>query len=293
MTQSNDQNGRSEFDKKNVAIGGACLVLTVIGFALVSNRLLDIGGIANEQGFSVEERNEKAKRNDESYAQHSTGATRVGWFGSDFDCNHDAVVEEVREYVACRFLMTCSDAGFSNLSQITKLDAVGMRKWFDEYQSRKTREGVAKTVNATEAELRWGRNTIAKVTDDQRVIYGTFPKLFTSARTLTDDVNPASKKYFCRMTFSYDPAMVLAWYDYATRTSLIRDNLFMTSVNASTQKNPDFDMLDTTTQVWLKTNNIPQKAASNPPATAKFTVQPSSDGRFAVDVSYVTPPGGD
>jgi len=276
---------------KRALINGSCLVLTVVGLALVSNRLLDMVDIANEQGLSVEERKDKARRNDESYVQPSV--TRVGWFGNDYDCNHDAVVEEVREYVACRFLMNCSGAGFSNLTQITKLDVAGITRWFDEYQRRETEKGIAKTVNPTEAELRWGRNTIAKLSDDQRVIYGTFPKLFERARILTDDVNPTSKKYFCRMTFSYDPAMILSWYDYATRTSLIQDTVFMAGVNASNQKNPNFDMLDTTTQVWMKTNNIQQKATSNPPAIAKFTVQPSSDGRFAVDVSYVTPPGGD
>lgn len=291
MTQSDSK--QTNTIPSRAWLKGACLVLTVVGLALVSNRLLDIADVANEQGLSVEERKDKARRNDESYTQPSSGLTRVGWFGSDYDCGHDAVVEEVREYVACRFLMNCSGAGFSNFTQIRKLDIAGIRKWFDEYQRRETEKGIAKTVNATEAELRWGRNTIAKVSDDQRVIYSTFPKLFADARILTDDVNPTSKKYFCRMTFRYDPAMILAWYDYATRTSLIQDNVFMAGVNASTQKNPNFDMLDTTTQVWLKTNNIQQKAASNPPAIAKFTVQPSSDGRFAVDVSYVSPPGGD
>lgn len=291
MTQPDNHQTRAT--SKRTLITGSCLVLTVIGLALVSNRLLDMADLANEQGMSVEERKDKARRNDESYVQHSSEVTRVGWFGSDYDCSHDAVVEEVREYVACRFLMNCTGAGFSNLGQITKLGDAGIRRWFDEYQRRETEKGVAKAVNPTEAELRWGRNTIARLSDDQRVIYGTFPKLFERARILTDDVNPTSKKYFCRMTFSYDPGMILAWYDYATRTSLIRDNVFMAGVNASTQKNPNFDMLDNTTQVWLKTNNIEQKAASNPPATAKFTVQPSSDGRFAVDVSYVSPPGGD
>lgn len=279
--------------RRSVVINGACLILAVVGLGLVSNRLLDMAGVADEQGLSIEKRKDKARRNDESYVQHSTEVTRIGWFGNDYDCNHDAVVEEVREYVACRFLMNCSGAGFSNLGQITKLGEAGIRRWFDEYQRRETEKGVAKAVNPTEAELRWGRNTIAKLSDDQRVIYSTFPKLFERARIVTDDVNPTSKKYFCRMTFSYDPAMILSWYDYATRTSLIQDTVFMAGVNASTQKNPNFDMLDTTTQVWLKTNNIQQKAASNPSAIAKFTVQPSSDGRFAFDVSYVTPPGGD
>lgn len=283
----------SSENKLPTIIRGTCLVLTVVGLALVSNRLLDMADVASEQGLSIEERKDKARRNDETYAQPSSGVTRIGLFGRDYDCGHEAVVEEVREYVTCRFLMTCSGAGFSNFAQIKKLDAAGIRRWFDEYRLRETEKGIAKTVNATEAELRWGRNTIAKLSDDQRVIYSTFPKLFERAQILTDDINPTSKKHFCRMTFSYDPAMILSWYDYATRTSLIQDNVFMAGVNASTQKNPNFDLLDTTTQVWLKTNNIQQKAASNPPAVAKFTVQPSSDGRFAVDVSYVTPPGGD
>jgi hypothetical protein len=293
MSEQNNRESKTGSTAQVITVNVVYTVTTLVGLALISNHLLDKANAANDRGLSVDKHIEKAKRNDESYAQQYNGLTRIGWFGTDYDCSNNAVVEEVREYVACRFLMTCSGAGFTDFKQVAKLDSAGISRWFEAYQRREIENGTAKTINPTEAELRWGRNTIAKIADDQRLIYNTFSKLFNNARVMTDDVNPATKKYLCRMTFNYDSSMVLPWYDYVTRTNLLRNKGFMAGVNASLQKNPDFDMVDTTTQVWLRTNSIEQKAASNPPATATYTVQPSSDGRFSVDISHVTLPGGD
>lgn len=62
--------------KTSQYINGACLILAVVGLGLVSNRLLDMGGVAEEPGLSTDERKEKARRNQEGWdrsAQRSSG----------------------------------------------------------------------------------------------------------------------------------------------------------------------------------------------------------------------------
>jgi hypothetical protein len=57
---------------KAIVITGACLILTIVGLALVSNRLLDMAGVADERGLSIDERKEKAHRNGADYNASST-----------------------------------------------------------------------------------------------------------------------------------------------------------------------------------------------------------------------------
>lgn len=83
MTLPNNDKSKATSERKGVIIAGACLVLTIIGLALVSNRLLDMTGVADERGFSVEERKEKARRNDAEYGKTSSGMSMfnpIGWF---------------------------------------------------------------------------------------------------------------------------------------------------------------------------------------------------------------------
>ncbi len=64
--------------KLQATIAVACAVLIVVGLSLVSNRLLDLAGIANERGLSVEERKDKARRNQDEWNQGKS-SKGSGW----------------------------------------------------------------------------------------------------------------------------------------------------------------------------------------------------------------------
>lgn len=71
--------------RRAMAINGVCIVLGIVGLSLVSNRLLDMVSVAGERGLSIEERKEKAQRNNEEYRNGIGGSTwrLAGWFSRD------------------------------------------------------------------------------------------------------------------------------------------------------------------------------------------------------------------
>lgn len=82
-----------------VIINGACVVLAVVGLALVSNRLLDMAGIANEQAMSVDERKEKAQNNQDQWEQTSWQERRSSGVVATKMCGDSDVLTKVKKLI--------------------------------------------------------------------------------------------------------------------------------------------------------------------------------------------------
>lgn len=294
MTQPNKDKGQSGFDWKGVTISGTCLFLTLIGLALVSNRLLDMGEIADERGLSVEERKKKASRNDAEYggAYGSANLSRVGWFSSDkYDCENKSVTEEVKNQIACKKLMDCSFFGFGGLGGVSAASPTQIASRIDAYRERETTKLIGRMTNPSDAEVRWVKNLVGKLADNQQAILRSLPTLFSNVRVKTDDLNPDISKYICRMEFRYDQSIVMPWWDHNIRMELTKDSNAMFVAVDQLKKNPNADYLTMVTNVALESNGIPQKARETITSVATFSVQPSKDGPFVVEVIDVPLPG--
>ena len=294
MTQPNNEEGQSGFDWKGVAISGICLFLTLIGLALVSNRLLDMGGVADERGLSVEERKEKASRNDAKYEGEygSANLNRVGWFTNDkYDCENKAVIEEVKNQIACKKLMDCSFFGFRGVGDVAAAKSTEIVSRIDAYREREITKLIGRMTNSSDAEVRWVKNLVGKLADNQQAMLRSFPTLFSRVRVRADDLNPDISKYICKMEFRYDQSIVMPWWDHNIRMQLTKDSNTMFVAVDQLKKNPNADYLTMVTNVTLESNGIPQKAREAITSVATFSVQPSKDGLFVVEVTDVPLPG--
>lgn len=294
MTQPDNDQLKANSKLSTVLINGSCLVLAVIGFALVSNRLLDITGVATEQGLSVEERKEKANRNDAEYerAYASANLSQVGWFSSGkYDCENKFVIEEVKNQIACKKLMDCSFFGFAGLGDVAAASPAQIASRIDTYREREITKLIGRMTNPTDAEVRWVKNLVGKLADNQQAMLRSLPTLFSNVRARTDDFNPDISKYICRMEFRYNQSIVMPWWDHNIRMQLTKDSNTMFVAVDQLKKNPNADYLTMVTNVTLESNGIPQKARETIASVATFSVQPSKDVPFVVEVTDVPLPG--
>lgn len=294
MTQPNDEKGQSGIDRRSVAISGICLLLTIIGLALVSNRLLDMTGAADAQSLSVDERKEKARRNDAEYegVYGSANLSQVGWFSGDkYDCANKSVIEEVKNQIACKKLMDCSFFGFGGLAEVSATGPTQIASRIDAYREREATKLIGRMTNPSDAEVRWVKNLVGKLADNQQAMLRSLPTLFSNVRVRTDDLNPDISKYICKMEFRYDQSIVMPWWDHNIRMQLTKDSNTMFVTVDQLKKNPNADYLTMVTNVTLESNGIPQKAREMVDSVAIFSVQPSKDSPFAVEVTDVPLPG--
>lgn len=81
-------------------INGACLVLIIVGLALVANRLLDKFGLADEPGLTIDQRKEKAQRNQHEWNEtKERDARRTSLSDASKMCPDRAVIETAKELI--------------------------------------------------------------------------------------------------------------------------------------------------------------------------------------------------
>lgn len=279
---------------RNVAVNGACLILAVVGLGLVSNRLLDMTGSANEAGLSVDDRKEKAQRNNAEYAETygSPKIDPISWFSREkYDCENKAVIEEVKNQIACTQLFTCSTHGFTNLTEVQTAGPPGIKSRIDAFRDRENKNAVKRMTNPTEAELKWSTRMVANVADDHQSVLMTFPGLFKNVRSAASDFSPNISKYTCRMEFQYDPSIIVPMWRMKYRADALRDQNALFLANEQLKKDPNSDYISSLTEAALRMNGIPEKAQRATKSVATFTVQPSKNQPFVVEVTDIPLPG--
>jgi hypothetical protein len=281
-------------DKRRIVVNGACLVLAVVGLGLVSNRLLDMAGAANEAALSVDERKEKAQRNNAEYAETygSPKIDPVSWFSREkYDCENKVVIDEVKNQIACTGLFTCSIHGFANLSEVEAAGPAGIKSRIESFRDRENKTAAKRMTNPTEAELKWSARMVANVADDHQSVLMTFPGLFKNVRSAASDFNPNISKYTCRMEFQYDPSIVVPLWRMKYRADALRDQNALFLANEQLKKDPNSDYISSLTEAALRMNGIPEKAQRATKSAATFTVQPSKNQSFVVEVTDIPLPG--
>ncbi len=272
----------------------SCLALTIVGLALVSNRLLDMAAFANEPGFSIHERKEKAHHNDMNYKQTSEHPeiNPISWFAREkYDCENDPVIEEAKNQIACSKIFGCGAYGFANLSEVVSAGPSGIDARSNAFRERENKNAIARMTNPTEADLRFSARLVANVADDHRKILLTFPGLFKSVRSVATDFNPNISKFTCRMEFQYDPSIVLPWWRMKFRLDLMRDENVVFVAGEKSKTDPNSDYISSLTEAALRANGIQEKAQRPTTSVATFTVQPSNSKPFVMELTSFAFPG--
>lgn len=289
---------QSPMDKKSArasVINGACVVLAVVGLGLVSNRLLDMAGIANERGFSVEERKEKAERNNTEYAEmyDAPNLTPASWFSTDkFDCENQRVIEAFKNKMACDVLLQCNLFGFRTLADVASASQSQILKKVEEHRLQNRATMLAPIPNPTEAQLAWVGKQLDKTAEDEKAILLNLPKTFGDFRSINDDFNPAVSKYRCRAQFRYNVDLVRALWDNTLRSQLANDPLTMAVTHEELRKNPQSDHLQFQLDLTMKAKGISAEVEQNAPQTVIFTVQQSRQGDLDIEILKMAFPGG-
>ena len=275
-------------------VNGTCLVLVVVGLGLVSNRLLDIAEAANEAGLSGGERKEKAQRNNEAYAETygSPKIDPVSWFSREkYDCENKAVIDEVKNQIACTKLINCSTHGFANLSEVEAAGPAVIKSRLEVFRERETANATKRMTNPTDAELRWSARLVSNVASDQEKVLTSFPGMFRNIKSVATDFNPNISRYSCRMEFQYSPAVVVPIWRMKYRLDAVRDQNATFLATEYFKKDPNSDYLAGLTEAALRTNGIYERAQRTTNSVATFTVQPSSKEPFVVEVTDTPLPG--
>lgn len=280
--------------KRRIVVNASCLIFALVGLGLVSNRMLDIAGVANEAGLSIDERKEKARRDNAEYAENP-GAPKVdpiAWFSPDkYDCENKAVIEEVKSQLACTQLFKCSVHGFASLSEVEAAGPVGIKSRTEAFRERESKNAVTRMTNPTEGDLRWSARMVASVADDHQRLLMTFPGLFKDLRSAASDLNPNISKYTCRMEFQYDRSIVVPFWRMKFRSDALQDQSALFLNNEQLKKDPNSDYISALTETALRVNGILEKAQRSIRSVATFTVQPSRNKPFIVEVMDVPIPG--
>lgn len=80
---------------RTTLINGACLVLIIVGLALVANRLLDKFGLVDESGLTIDQRKEQAQRNQHEWNDSKERSHRLLSDASKM-CPDRAVIETAK-----------------------------------------------------------------------------------------------------------------------------------------------------------------------------------------------------
>jgi len=265
-------------------INGACFMLAIIGLALITNRLLDRAGFANEAALSQDERKEKAHRNQAEYDQAEIKATKIGWFSSSkYDCENPQVQERVQEIIACETLLSCKTLGltFTQAKAMTKQQVIDKLDALYEPEVAAAAKRVTTNLN-----LPLIRKGLKQMLDGERDVLLTYPSLFQNVRALTDDYNESVSRYSCRMSFKYNQNVYVPFWKVVLRTQYSKDPTTSAVADDMARKNPDLDYIGNLVNVQMKLLGIAAKSQSPEPKAADFTVQPSGDS-FVVEVKNI------
>ncbi|NGX96097.1 MAG: hypothetical protein G4V63_12995 [Candidatus Afipia apatlaquensis] len=256
--------------------------------------MLDIAGAANDTGFSVDERKEKAQRNSETYAETygSPKIDLVSWFSREkYDCENPAVIAEVKNQIACTKLINCSTHGFANLSEVEAAGPVVIKSRIEVFRERETANATKRMTNPTDAELRWSARLVFNVASDQENVLTSFPGMFRNIKSVATDFNPNISRYSCRMEFQYNPAVVIPIWRMKYRLDAVRDQNATFLATEYFKKDPNSDYLAGLTEAALRANGVYERAQRTTASVATFTVQPSNKAPFVVDVTDTSLPG--
>lgn len=286
-----DDTGRK---RRSVAVNGACLVLAVLGLGLVSNRLLDMTGSANEAGLSVNDRKDKAQRNNADYVE-TYGTPKldpISWFSREkYDCENKTVIDEVKNQIACTRLFNCASYGFNSLPDVEAAGPSGIKSRVDAFRERENKNAVNRMTNPTDAELRFSAKTVANVANDHERVMMTLPGLFKNVRSMAADFNPNISKYTCRMEFRYDPAIVVPIWTMTYRLEALRDQNTVFVAGEQLKKDSNADYLSLMVETALRANQVQQRAQEVRTSVTTFTVQPSNNKPFVVEITELPFPG--
>ena len=269
---------------KHTIANGACLVLVVVGLALISNRLLDRNGLADAASLSQDERKEKAHRNQVDYDQQYGKATKASWFSSGkYDCENPQVQEKVQQIIACETFLSCKMLGLT----FTQAKAMTKQEVTDKFDALYEPEvaAAAKRVT-TNLNLPLIRKALKQMLDGERDVLLTYPTLFQNVRALTDDYNENISRYSCRMIFNYDRNVYVPLWKVALRTQYSKDPTTSAVADDMARKKTDFDYIGNLVDVQMQLLGIAAKSQSPESKAADFTVQPSGDS-FVVEVRNI------
>ncbi|EGP09378.1 hypothetical protein CSIRO_0916 [Bradyrhizobiaceae bacterium SG-6C] len=256
--------------------------------------MLDIAGAANDTGFSVDERTEKAQRNNEAYAETygSPKIDPVSWFSREkFDCENKTVIEEVKNQIACTKLFGCAAYGFNNLSEVEAAGSSGIKSRVDAFREKAYQAAIKRMTNPTEAELRFSAKMVANTASDHQRVLMAFPNLFQNVRSAASDFNPNISKYTCRMEFRYDPAIVIPIWTMTYRLEAMRDQNTVFVAGEQLKRDSNSDYISMLVDAALRTNGVQERSQRDKTYVATFTVQPSNNKPFVVEVTDLPFPG--
>ncbi|MBN9602598.1 MAG: hypothetical protein J0G33_06675 [Afipia felis] len=222
----------------------------------------------------------------------SASTSYAGWFSSDrYDCENAAVLNEVKNKIACEGLLKCTQLGFPDLEAIKSTSPDKISAMFISRRKQQVDAGLARMTNPTEAEIRWGKNYINSIVDDEHAIIMSFQNLFLDAQSFTDDFNPNISRYSCRLTFRYNPAVFVPLWDFLLRAKYGSDSLMSAAHLTELKKNPTSDLLSMAVRATIQQQDVEQKSHLGTVETVAFTVQPSKDKAFLIDIRNVPLPG--
>lgn len=282
----------SSKSKLHTAINGACLVLSITGLALISNRLLDKAGVADAAPLSVSERAERAVRNQAGYDQGAVSATKAGWFSSDkFDCENQQVVDVVKNQLLCENLLPCDAFGFRNFTEVSAATPKQLDQRRDEFV-RSAAANLHQLQQTSPNSFNWLMKQINHIADDRRMLFGIFPRFLADVSVVADDFNPQIGKYACHMTYRYDSEVFVPFWDATLRSRLMQDPTTAAGVDAELTKGQNSTGFDLALKLGMQKFRAYEGAQEGRTETLRFTVQPSQQSKFVVQITEAHLPGG-
>jgi hypothetical protein len=261
--------------RRGLIVNGFGIGLLIVGMGLLSDGLLDTNAAASEPALSVERK-----------------LNLISWLSrEDYDCENKTVIEEVKNQIACTTLFNCNAYGFGNLNEVVVAGPSGIISKVEAFRQRTTESAVKQMRSPSENEVRWTTQLVARTANDHRGVLMSFPGLFKNIRSFTDDFNPNISKYSCRIEFQYNPSIVIPWWSMKYRLEAMQDATTILVAGEEFKKNPNSDYISEMVETALQVNGIPEKARRVTTSTAKFSVQPSKNTAFVVEVIKITLPG--
>ncbi|RTL61470.1 MAG: hypothetical protein EKK42_35090 [Pseudonocardiaceae bacterium] len=220
-------------------------------------------------------------------------ATKVGWFSSDkFDCENQQVIEAFKNKMACEALVQCDQFGFRSLSEVSSASASNIDRKVEDHRIQNEAKMRAQMPNPSAAELAWVAKQTNKIAEDEKAIMSNLPNTFVNFRSVNDDFNPSISKYQCRAQFTYNKKLVRALLDSVLRTELTKNKLVMAVTFEELRKNPRIDHLQFQLDAAMQARGIAAQIEENAPQTTVFTVQPSKQRGFDIEIVKLGFPGG-
>ncbi|MBV5349843.1 hypothetical protein JZU71_01395, partial [bacterium] len=82
----------------------------------------------------------------------------------------------------------------------------------------------------------WFINQMERIAEDRRKLYGLVPTFLTDVSIVADDFNPQIGKYLCRMTYRYNEAVFVPFWDSTLRLNLLGDPTAQAGYQAELEK---------------------------------------------------------